>query len=63
MTAKTNSYPMGLDLIQAGKCPINGTGPMAYMLCPYGHMTMCHYPTTCSQAQCAHLARYTEDAE
>ena len=57
-----NAYPMGSGLIRAGKGPIKATGPMACMLCSHGHMTECHYPKTCSQAQSAHLARYMEDA-
>lgn len=31
-------------------CP----NPMAQMFCPYGHMTECHYPYTCDEAECSH---------
>jgi len=27
---------------------------MAAMFCPYGHMTECHYPMTCTEAECSH---------
>lgn len=32
--------------------------PMACMLCQFGHMTECHYPLDCEEAQCSHLERY-----
>ena len=34
-------------------CP----NPMAPMFCPYGHMLECHYPMTCSEAECSHYER------
>lgn len=36
--------------------------PMQAMFCPYGHMTECHYPKTCDEAQCSHYLRQ-RDAE
>jgi hypothetical protein len=51
-------YPLGIDLIEKGKCPINAKTPMACMFCPTGHMTECHYPYDCYEAQCSHLERY-----
>jgi len=26
--------------------------------CAYGHMTECHYPQTCREANCSHMDRY-----
>jgi len=31
---------------------------MRAFYCMTGHMTECHYPQTCAEARCAHLARY-----
>lgn|GEM_PF-5516338 len=28
--------------------------------CMTGHLTECHYPATCRQAQCSHLAKYDD---
>ena len=35
------------------ECQCAGS-PLAQMFCPFGHMTECHYPLTCSQAECSH---------
>jgi hypothetical protein len=37
-----------------GECPVGGANPMACMFCAYGHMTNCHYPLTCEEAECSH---------
>lgn len=50
----------GVDLIAEGKCPLNARTGHACMFCQYGHLTDCHYPKTCREAQCSHLARYQE---
>ena len=34
--------------------------PFACMMCPYGHMTSCHFPYTCEEADCDH---YHQDIE
>lgn len=47
----------GIELIQEGKCPIGGMTPMACMFCSYGHMTECHHPETCEEAECSHYVR------
>jgi hypothetical protein len=47
-------YPMGIELIQHGACPIEATNPMACWFCPYGHATECHHPHDCETAQCSH---------
>ena len=31
--------------------------------CRYGHVTECHYPYTCRQAGCSHLAQYKMDSK
>lgn len=33
------------------------TNGMYSMFCPFGHMTECHYPMTCSDAECQHFQR------
>lgn len=45
------------------KCPLNNNErvlPTTCMFCPYGHMTECHHPFTCKEAQCSH---YYQDNE
>jgi hypothetical protein len=37
------------------------SNPMAAMLCPYGHMLECHYPQTCTEAECGHYLAQRED--
>jgi len=32
--------------------------PMAAFMCMTGHLTECHYPLSCREARCSHLARY-----
>jgi hypothetical protein len=45
---------MGVVKIATGQCPMGGVTSMSCMFCPYGHMTECHYPQTCDEAQCSH---------
>ena len=45
---------MGATKTLTGTCPQGGTTPMACMFCLYGHMTHCHYPLTCEEAECNH---------
>lgn len=47
-------YPAGMDVIRAGKCPLGFSLPSACFSCTRGHMTECHFPLTCEQAQCEH---------
>jgi len=35
-------------------CPLGANIPHACMFCVYGHMTECHYPLACDEAECAH---------
>ena len=44
-----------------GECPIGRTSPMACMFCPYGHMTECHYPLDCEEAECSHYQQEMEE--
>lgn len=37
--------------------------PFAQIACSFGHMTECHYPQTCTEAQCSHLAEYDDQPE
>jgi hypothetical protein len=45
-----------LEANPACVCPT----PMHAMFCSFGHMLECHYPMTCTEAQCNHLDRYQE---
>lgn len=45
---------MGVTKTLQGDCPIGGSSPIACMFCQYGHMTDCHYPRTCEEAECSH---------
>jgi hypothetical protein len=37
--------------------------PAACMFCPMGHMTECHYPYSCEEAQCSHYQSAREAEE
>ncbi len=45
---------MGAVKTTTGQCPLGEANPMACMFCRYGHMMECHYPQTCSEAECSH---------
>ena len=45
-----------------GQCPLGGTSPMACMFCRYGHMSDCHYPSSCEEANCSHYQSEVIDA-
>lgn len=45
---------MGVTKIYTGNCPRGAKQPFACMLCYYGHMTECHYPHNCQEAECSH---------
>jgi len=47
-------FSMGVTKTLQGDCPRGGASPMACMSCQYGHMTDCHYPLTCDEAECSH---------
>jgi len=52
--ASEEVYSMGAVKTFTGQCPLGGTGAMACMFCQYGHMTHCHYPHTCEEANSSH---------
>lgn len=54
-------YPCAPDVIHAGACPINNSTPMACFFCSWGHLTECHAPQTCEQAQCSHYCAQLAD--
>ena len=54
---------MGIAKTSTGQCPLGGTGAMACMFCQYGHMTDCHYPHTCEEANCSHYQTELEAEE
>ncbi len=52
---------MGVVKTLSGECPLGGANPMACMFCSYGHMTHCHYPRTCEEAECSHYEAEVEN--
>ena len=44
----------GVGRMDRGECPIGCINTMGCMFCQYGHMLECHYPLTCSEADCSH---------
>lgn len=56
-------YPAGLDVINAGQCPMQAKTGLACTFCTFGHMTECRAPQTCVQAKCSHLGRYEYAAQ
>ncbi len=53
-------FEPGIKKIEAGTCPLNAVSAMACMFCSFGHMTECHHPKNCQQANCSH---YIQDNE
>lgn len=51
---------MGSVKTLTGTCPRGGMSPTACMFCPYGHMTDCHWPLTCEEAECSHYQQEME---
>jgi len=47
-------YPTGFELIYEKLCPLKRVHSWACVLCPFGHVTECHYPNDCRTAECAH---------
>jgi len=45
---------LGVVKTATGQCPLRGAAAMACMFCQYGHLTDCHYPRTCEEANCSH---------
>ena len=45
---------MGVIKTTTGQCPLGAVSPMACMFCEFGHMTDCHHPLTCQEAECSH---------
>ncbi len=54
--ADKDDYPYGNEYPGPGKNPECKCYPnmIAAHFCSYGHMTECHYPMTCREAECAH---------
>jgi hypothetical protein len=53
---------LGAVKTSTGKCPLGCTSPIACMSCHFGHMTDCHYPATCEEANCSHYQSEVIDA-
>ncbi len=47
-------FPTGIGRITRGECPMGAFTPMSCMFCGFGHMTDCHHPHTCEEAECSH---------
>jgi hypothetical protein len=47
-------FKTGIETIESGNCPIGYSSPMACMFCEFGHLTECHYPANCEEANCSH---------
>jgi len=45
------SYQEGIKLIDLGLCPTHYNN---CMFCEFGHLTECHHPMNCEEAQCSH---------
>jgi len=50
----------GIDKIKNGECPLGAFSPMTCMFCEFGHMTECHYPMNCEEANCSHYQAQEE---
>ena len=53
---------LGIAKTSTGQCPLGHASSMACMFCGFGHMTDCHYPLTCEQANCSHYQSEVIDA-
>lgn len=58
--AKKEIEKMGSTKTMRGDCPMGAFNPMACMFCIFGHMTECHYPHTCEDAECSHYRQEIE---
>ena len=45
---------MGATKTKLGLCPLGKISAIACMFCSYGHMTECHFPLDCKEANCSH---------
>ena len=51
-------YEPGIARIKEARCPRGATRLLDCLFCPEGHISECHYPQRCQEAQCSHLERY-----
>ncbi|OGN90739.1 MAG: hypothetical protein A2Z70_01285 [Chloroflexi bacterium RBG_13_48_17] len=51
---KRSGRPSGLGRLDRDECPLNMHGATACFFCSCGHMTVCHHPLTCEEADCTH---------
>lgn len=49
---------MAEEMKEEGNPDCHCLTPLAAMFCMTGHMTECHYPMSCEEAQCGHLKLY-----
>lgn len=57
------SYPIGLELVESGRCPAGAGNAIACWFCPFGHATECHYPYDCQTALCGHYIQAAVEEE
>jgi len=51
---RSQGKPSGIGRIERGECPMGAVNAVGCMFCSYGHMTECHHPFTCDEADCQH---------
>lgn len=56
MSSEKPHYSAPEEMLPPGQNPACICNPLtaAPMFCPYGHLTECHYPLSCEEAQCSH---------
>jgi hypothetical protein len=62
--SKEKAIEMAKNCMPWLSCPAKNNArmtPMACMFCPYGHMTECHFPYYCEDANCSHYRQACED--
>lgn len=60
-TSREQINNMGSTKTIRGECPIGGLSPVSCMFCEFGHMTDCHYPLDCEEANCSHYQQELEE--
>lgn len=51
---------MGLTKIETGQCPLGAVSALACSFCMFGHLTDCHHPFDCEEANCSHYQAQAE---
>ena len=62
--SEEDALELALKTMPYLSCPMNDNDPVAplkCMFCSYGHMTECHHPFTCDEAECSHYYQSEDD--